>query len=56
LTRGDLQDPAVFAEAISAIPNYRREYYFDHFAHMRLARLPLDGAGATFVSAPEIKE
>jgi hypothetical protein len=43
LTRGDLQDPAVFAEAISAIPNYRREYNFDHFAHVRLARLPLDG-------------
>jgi len=43
LTRGDLQDPAVFAEAISAIPNYRREYSFDHFAHVRLARLPLDG-------------
>src|SRR6267378_734277 len=43
LTRGDLQDPAVFAEATSAIPNYRREYNFDHFAHVRLARLPLDG-------------
>src|SRR6266849_7066474 len=31
LTRKDLQDPAVFAEAIRAIPNYPREYTFDHF-------------------------
>jgi hypothetical protein len=43
LTRKDLQNPAVFAEAAAAIPNYPREYNFDHFAHVRLARLPLDG-------------
>ncbi len=43
LTRSELRNPAVFAEAISAIPNYPREYTFDNFAHVRLARLPLDG-------------
>ena len=43
LTRKELQDPAIFAEATSAVPNYPREYDYTHFAHMRLARLPLDG-------------
>jgi hypothetical protein len=33
----------VFAEAASTIPNYPREYNYDNFAHVRLARLPLDG-------------
>ena len=43
LTRQDLRAPAVFAEAASAIPNYPREYTYDHFAHVRIARLPLEG-------------
>jgi Transglutaminase-like superfamily len=43
LTRSDLRNPAVFAEAISLIPNYPREYNYEQFAHVRLARLPLDG-------------
>ena len=43
LTRKDLQNAAIFEEAISAIPNYRREYSFERFAHVRLARLPLEG-------------
>jgi hypothetical protein len=43
LTRKELQDPAAFSEAISAVPNYPREYNYDRFAHVRLARLPLDG-------------
>jgi hypothetical protein len=42
LTRSDLRNPPVFAEAISLIPNYPREYNYDQFAHVRLARLPLD--------------
>jgi hypothetical protein len=42
LTRKDLQDPAVFAEAAAAIPNYPHEYSYEHFAHVRVARLPLD--------------
>jgi hypothetical protein len=45
LTRTDLQDPAVFAQAISAVPNYSRGYTYDHFAHVRLARLPFVGFG-----------
>jgi hypothetical protein len=43
LTRSELKNPAVFSEAISAIPNYPREYNYDQFAHVRLARLPLEG-------------
>jgi len=43
LTRKDLQNPAIFEQAVSAIPNYRREYSYERFAHVRLARLPLEG-------------
>jgi Transglutaminase-like superfamily len=43
LTRSDLRNPAVFSEAISLIPNYPPEYNYDQFAHVRLARLPLEG-------------
>lgn len=43
LTRQDLRNPEIFAEAANAIPNYPREYTFENFAHVRLARLPLDG-------------
>jgi hypothetical protein len=43
LTRKDLQNPAIFEEAASAIPNYRPEYNYERFAHVRLARLPLEG-------------
>jgi hypothetical protein len=43
LTRQDLRNPAIFAEAVNAIPNYPPEYSFENFAHVRLARLPLDG-------------
>jgi hypothetical protein len=43
LTRSELRDPAVFSEAAGAIPNYPREYNYDQFAHVRLARLPLEG-------------
>jgi hypothetical protein len=43
LTRSELKNPAVFSEAISAIPNYPSEYNYDQFAHVRLARVPLKG-------------
>jgi hypothetical protein len=43
LTRSELRDPAVFSEAAGVIPNYPREYNYDQFAHVRLARLPLEG-------------
>ena len=40
LTRKDLQNPAIFEQAAAAIPNYPREYNYERFAHVRLARLP----------------
>jgi Transglutaminase-like superfamily len=43
LTRRELQNPATFAEATRSIPNYRPEYTYERFAHVRIARLPLDG-------------
>lgn len=43
LTRKDLQNPVIFEQAVSAIPNYPREYSYESFAHVRLARLPLEG-------------
>ena len=43
LTRKDLQNPEIFAQAVSIVPNYPREYTYDSFAHVRLARLPLEG-------------
>jgi hypothetical protein len=43
LTRSDLRNPGLFSEAVGAIPNYPREYTYDQFAHVRLARLPLEG-------------
>jgi len=43
LTRRDLQNPALFEQAASAIPGYRREYSYENFAHVRLARLPMEG-------------
>jgi hypothetical protein len=43
LTRQELQNPAVFAQAISASPNYPHEYTYDYVAHVRLSRVPLVG-------------
>lgn len=43
LTRSELRDPTVFAEAAAAIPNYPPEYNYDRFAHVRIARLPFEG-------------
>lgn len=44
LTRRDLQDPKHFREATEVFPNYPPEYNSEHFAHVRLAALPLHGA------------
>ena len=41
LTRQDLQNPAIFKEAVSSIPNYPREYNYERPAHVRLERVPL---------------
>ena len=41
LTHKELQDPAIFNQAISAVPNYAREYSYERVTHMRLSRLHL---------------
>lgn len=43
LTRSQLRDPVVFAEATKGIPGYRPEYNYGHFAHVRLSRIPMGG-------------
>jgi hypothetical protein len=43
LTREDLRNPAVLAEATRKVPNYPEEYTYEKFAHVRLARLPMQG-------------
>jgi Transglutaminase-like superfamily len=42
LTRKELQNPAIFAQATGVVPNYSKDYDYSHFAHVRIARLPLD--------------
>ena len=43
LTRSELRDPAIFAQATGGIPNYVKEYSYENVAHVRLARLPMEG-------------
>lgn len=43
LTRQDLQNPRVFAEAVSKVPNYPMDYNYKTVAHVRVARIPLEG-------------
>jgi hypothetical protein len=43
LTREDLRDPAIFAEASSVVPHYPKDYTYESFAHVRLARVPMLG-------------
>jgi Transglutaminase-like superfamily len=43
VTRKDLQDSAIFAAAAARIPGYPTSYNYESFAHVRVARLPLDG-------------
>jgi len=45
LTRKEMQNPVTFVEATSAIPNYPSTYTYERFAHVRVARLPLEGLG-----------
>jgi hypothetical protein len=45
LTRKDLQNPLIFAQATAAIPNYPQEYSYDHFTHVRIGRIPFVGFG-----------
>jgi hypothetical protein len=43
LTRKELQNPQNFAEAIARVPGYPPSYNYERFAHVRVARFPLDG-------------
>jgi len=43
VTRDELRNPRTFAEAIGKVPGYPAEYNYEHFAHVRVARLPLQG-------------
>jgi hypothetical protein len=43
LTRQELRDPALFAEATRVVPNYPKEYTYEDAVHIRLARLPMEG-------------
>ncbi len=40
LTRQELQNPAMFVQATSVVPNYPGEYNYEHFAHVRVGRIP----------------
>jgi len=43
VTRNDLKDPQTFSEVIAKIPGYPAEYNYQNYAHVRVARLPLQG-------------
>lgn len=43
VTRNDLKNPQTFAEVIGKIPGYPAEYDYQNYAHLRVARLPLQG-------------
>ncbi len=45
LTRQELQNPRIFAEATAGIPGYPQSYNYDVYAHVRIARLPVSGLG-----------
>jgi hypothetical protein len=49
LTRKDLQDPQIFTQATTSIPHYPKEYTYERFAHVRIARLPLNGLGLRYL-------
>jgi hypothetical protein len=43
LTRSELQNTLVLAEATRAVPRYPPEYDYARFAHVRVERLPVEG-------------
>ena len=43
LTREELRNPAIFAEATSVVPQYPKEYTYERFVHVRLARIRVVG-------------
>ena len=44
LTRRDLQDPAIFQDAIRQIPGYIPAYNYEMYSHVRLSAIPFHGA------------
>jgi len=45
VTRQELQDPQVFAEATNGVADYPSAYTYERIAHVRMTRLPLIGFG-----------
>lgn len=45
LTRTDLKNPVLFAQATSVIPDYPAVYSYENVAHVRLGHLPMVGIG-----------
>lgn len=45
LTRRDLQNAELFAQATAAAPGYPAEYSYERFARVRITRLPMVGLG-----------
>ena len=43
LTRKELKDPETLAEATSSVKDYPSSYNYSSFAHVRVARLPMQG-------------
>ena len=41
LTRRELQDPAIFQQAVGSVPDYPLRYNYEHTTHVRLERVPL---------------
>lgn len=49
LTRDDLRNPAIFAEATGVVPHYPQQYTYERVAHIRLARLPVLGSSLRWI-------
>src|SRR5262249_39096119 len=45
LTRADLKNPELFQQATSVVRNYPPDYTYERFAHVRIGRVPMVGAG-----------
>ena len=43
LDRKDLQNPELFAQAISDVPAYPSAYTYENFSHVHLAKIPILG-------------
>lgn len=43
VTVNELKNPQTFAEAIGKVPGYPPEYNYQNYAHVRVARLPMQG-------------